>query len=133
MSENLDLVRSIYAEWERGKFSSVEWAHPEIECVRADGPDPGTWTGAAGLEDAWRDFLSAWDEYRIEVEEYQELDSERVLALTRRSGRGQASRLGAGQSAARGATLWQLRDGKVTRQVTYWDRERALGDLGLEE
>jgi hypothetical protein len=40
VSPNLDLVRSIYVAWARGDWSSVEWAHPGIEYVRADGPAP---------------------------------------------------------------------------------------------
>jgi hypothetical protein len=36
-SANVDLVRSIVAPGERGGYSAVDWAHPEIECVHADG------------------------------------------------------------------------------------------------
>ena len=133
MSENLDLVRSILAGWERGDFRSVEWAHPEIEFVIADGPSPGTWTGVAGMAAAWREVFSAWDEIRIEVDEYRELDGERVLALVRRSGRGKESGLDVGGMRTQGVNLFHLGVGKVTRFILYWDSDRALADLGLAE
>lgn len=130
-SANLDLVRSIYAAWERGDFSSVEWAHPEIEFVVADGPSPGSWKGLAGMAEATRDRFSAWEDMRNEADEYRELDGERVLVLSHFSGRGKTSGLELGQMRPKGAELFHVRRGKVTRLVIYWDRERAFADVGL--
>ncbi|HVS29574.1 MAG TPA: nuclear transport factor 2 family protein [Solirubrobacteraceae bacterium] len=131
-SANLELVRSIYAAWERGDFSSSEWAHPEIEYVIPDGPELATWTGPDAMAESLRDFLSAWDDFRVHADEYRELDDERVLVLVRRTGRGKASGVELGQMPSNGASLFHVRDGKVTRLVFYRDRERALADLGLD-
>jgi ketosteroid isomerase-like protein len=84
------------------------------------------------MAEGWRDWLSAWEEYRTEVDEYRELDGERVLVLDRRSGRGKTSGLEIGQVRTKGASVLHVREGKVTRIVSYVDREHALTDLGLE-
>ena len=130
-SANVDLVRSIYAALERGNFSSAEWAHPEIEFVLIGGPSDGSWSGLAGMSEGWRDFLAAWEDFRPEVDEYRELDDERVLVLQHYSGRGKTSGLELGQMHTEGASLFHIRAGKVTKLIHYWDRERALADVGL--
>ena len=130
-SANLELVRSTFEAWERGEFGSADWAHPDIELVLADGPTPGSWTGVAAMAEAWRDFLDAWEGLRARAEEYRELDAERVLVLVHNSGRGKTSGLELEQMQSKGANLCHVRGGKVTRLVLYWDRERALFDLGL--
>jgi ketosteroid isomerase-like protein len=130
MSENLDLVRSIYADWERGDFRRNDWAAPDIEYVSVGGPDPGTWTGLADMAYINRDFLSAWTDWRVEAEGFRELDGTRILVLTRRGGRGKRSGLQIREPAA---NLVHVRVGKVTRLAFYWDRDLALADLGLAE
>ena len=130
-SANVELVRCIFAAYERGDYSSAEWADPEIEFVVADGPDAGSWVGLAAMADAWRRRLSAWTDIRGTVDEYRELDDQRVLVFHRRGGRGKTSGLDLTQMQTEGAALYHVRDGKVKRLVVYWERERALADLGL--
>jgi ketosteroid isomerase-like protein len=130
-SANVELVRSIHAAWERGDFSSADWAHPEIELVVVDGPTPGTWTGLADMAAGMRGFLHGFAEYWVEVDEYRELDHERVLVMAHSCGRGKTSGLALEQLRQKGISLFHVSDGQVTRLVVYWNRERAFADLGL--
>jgi hypothetical protein len=131
VSANLDLVRSIYADWERGEFGEAKWAHPQIEYVWVDGPSPGHWTGTTQMAEAWRDVLNAWQDFYIEAEEYRELDGERVLVLSGFRGRGRTSGLDLGELRLGAASIYYVCGDKVTRIVSYFDRDRALADLGL--
>jgi ketosteroid isomerase-like protein len=133
VSENLDLVRSIYQRWERGDWSDAAWADPEIEYVGIDGPEAAAWKGIAAMVQQWRAWLSAWEEYRAEAEEFREVDGERVLVLMWHGGSGKESGISFEEMRTPGATLFVIRDGKVTKLALYWDRDRALADLGLEE
>ena len=134
MSENVDLVRSIYADWERGDFSSAEWADPDIEfVVEASGPTSSGTTGPKGMAKSFGSYLSSWKAYRVEAYAYRELDRERVLVLVHGVGTGKTSGLELASIRKKEATLFHLREGKVRRLVIYPDGDRALADLGLEE
>jgi ketosteroid isomerase-like protein len=83
------------------------------------------------MVEAWRDWLSAWRDFRIAMDELLELDDERILALVEATGQGKSSGLELGPMRQKAASLFHIRKGKVTRFVFWWDRERALADLGL--
>ena len=130
MSENLELVRSIYAAWERGDFRSTEWADPTIELVIEENVDGGVLTGLDSAARGWREWLSAWDGYRAYADEYRALDDQRVLVLGRMSGRGRMSGV---DSETQTVNVFHVHDGKVVRLALYRDRRRAFADLGLAE
>jgi ketosteroid isomerase-like protein len=129
--ENLDLVRSIYADWERGDFSSADWAHRDIEFGSVDGPEPGRWRGREAMSRRYGDWLRGFKAFRAEPERYLVVDERRILVFVHNSGRGRTSGLEFEQRTV--ANLFEIEDCLVIRLVLYWYRDRALADLGLKE
>lgn len=81
------------------------------------------------MRESFGGMLGAWDGFRGEAEECRQLDEERVLILNQFRGRGKTSGL---EIAHKGTELLRVLDGKVTSFVHYYDRERALIELGLD-
>jgi ketosteroid isomerase-like protein len=129
--ENVGIVQAIYAAWERGDFGSADWAHRDIEFGFADGPEPGRWRGREAMSRRYGDFLRGFKAFRAEPERYFVVDEHRILVLVHNSGLGRTSGLEFGQRSV--ANLFEIEDGLVTRLVIYWDRNRALANLGLSE
>jgi ketosteroid isomerase-like protein len=130
-SANVELVRSIYAAWERGDHSSADWAHPDIEWVGADGLRPSAAKGLVEMASRFRDWLSAWEDWRVAADEYLELDAERVFVSYHFTARGKASGVEIGAGWSKGAQVFHVRDGRVIKLVQYNDRDNALADLRL--
>src|SRR6478609_2619585 len=126
--ENVEIVRSIYLAVERGDYSSSRWADPDIEFVAPHEERP--LRGVEAMQRSWRDFLSAWKDFKAEPEEIIDA-GEHVLVLEKVGGRGRGS--GAPAEGLRSATLFTFREGRVVRLAQYTDRDEALEAVGLRE
>jgi ketosteroid isomerase-like protein len=108
--ENLETVRAIYERWERGDYSAVDWADPEIEFSAPGGLNPEKLRGIEAMGREWAGWLSEFEGFESKAIEYLE-SGDQVLVLTRFSGRGRGS--GVPIEEMPGAARFRLRDGKV--------------------
>jgi hypothetical protein len=131
--DNVEIVRALCADWDQGNYDAAEWADPGIEFVIADGPAPGRWLGHEGMATGWRSWLQAWDDFQQRTDEVREIGNDRVLALYRGSGRGKVSGLELAHESRYGIGVFDLRDGKVTRFLIYFNGELGLAELGITE
>jgi ketosteroid isomerase-like protein len=126
---DLKLFETMFREWERGEFWNAEpYAH-DVVFVRA-GPDGGEYHGLEGLGAAWRDFLGAWDEFRIAAEGVVPGRKDTYVLLLTLHGRGKGSGLVMEQEVA---NLVRMRDGRVARLEMFWDRDAALRAAGADD
>jgi ketosteroid isomerase-like protein len=126
--ENVEVVREIFSAWERGDFTSIDWADPEIE-FSIPGPDLHVHRGIEAAGRAWAEFLGAFDDLSIVGEEFHDAGDKVVVEQIFR-GRGKGS--GIPIDEIPGGAVFTLRDGKVTRFQGYVTAEEAMASAGLE-
>jgi hypothetical protein len=129
-AENLDFVRSIYGHWERGDYSPVGWAHPEIEFSAPGGLNPKVLCGIEEMGREWTQWLDQFEGFESHAVECLDHDDQ-VLVLTRFSGRGRTS--GVPIEDMPGAARFVVRDGRVAELAIYTDLELARRDAGIED
>jgi len=103
---------------------------PAFECAFIANESSGFTTldfrGAEGFVEGWREWLSPWESYRIEAEEFIDAGDEvvvlaRVRARTRRGG--------VEMEHAPGA-VWTVEGGRIRRIEFYLERSEALEAVG---
>jgi ketosteroid isomerase-like protein len=129
MSEDLEMVERLLSEWGRGQFWNAEAYADDVVFV-VSGPDAAEYHGIEGLTSAWRDFLSAWDDFHIETDRVVAGDAGRYALLIRLKARGKGSGV---DTDAEVANVVRMRDGRVVHLEMFWDRGAALAAAGAAD
>ncbi|HEY1273406.1 MAG TPA: nuclear transport factor 2 family protein [Thermoleophilaceae bacterium] len=127
---NSDALREVYEHWGRGEWTprfpfyaddfEWGWSHefPGLAGVFADDETPSP---------RLRQWLSPWEHWECEAEEYVE-NGDYVVVLARYRGTGKGSGLNVD---VEGAHVWRMRDGEAIRLEVFADRRLALASAGL--
>jgi ketosteroid isomerase-like protein len=90
-------------------------------------PEQRFYEGVAGTERFLADWVSAWDDWALEVEELRDA-GDKVVALVHQRGRSKATGIAIDMTFAQ---VFTVREGKQTRMEMYSDVSEALAATGL--
>jgi ketosteroid isomerase-like protein len=126
---DIALLNRLLEQWGKGEFWDAEAYADDVVFIRS-GPDGGEYHGIDGLSAAWRDFLAAWDDFRIQAEGVVAGDAGVYVLLIQLQGRGKGSGVSIDAAVA---NLVTMRDGRIARLEMHWDRDAALTAAGAGE
>jgi ketosteroid isomerase-like protein len=135
--ENVEIVREAAAAFNRGDLDAwLEYLADDIDYRAVEGAldDRGPIQGKDALRahmDDWIDTLDDFmGDFRSEPVELIEAGEDKVIAVTRISGRAKLSGV---ETHLTYAALYAIRDGKIVRGREYWTRDEALKAARLSE
>jgi ketosteroid isomerase-like protein len=131
--ENVQIVRDAAAAFNRGDVDAwLEYLADDIDYRAAEGAldDRGPMHGKDAVRAYMQDWLDMFDNLRTEAVELIDAGEDRVIAVTRISGRAKLSGV---ETDLTYAALYTIRDGKIAGGREYWTKEQALEAAGLSE
>jgi ketosteroid isomerase-like protein len=126
--ENLEIVRRAFEEMGKDDHEGGVW-DPDVEIINAEGWVIETaYRGHEGLRRWWEDLADAFGDFRIVLEDAQEVDEERVLTTQRFVGHFRTTEIPFDGGWA--SIVW-IRHGKVVRAQGHLSKHRAMRAAGL--
>jgi ketosteroid isomerase-like protein len=121
------LVKEGYEAFERGDMAWVleHFARDILVEDRFESPDSATFHGHDGFLEYLQGWLSAWETFRMEPDEFIASGSQ-VLVLLRQYGRVKGSSV---EVEERVAHLWNVRDEKAVGYRVYTNQSDAIAAL----
>ncbi len=130
--QNVEIVRRGYERFiATGEFLGGS-VHPDFVWDMSTfrgWPEQKSYAGIAGARKFMDDWLEAWDEWEIDLEELRDA-GENVVAIVRQRGRSKATGVPVDMHFGQ---VWLLRDGQQVRMQMYASPEEALEAAGLGE
>jgi len=130
--ENLEIVRqAVEAFNEVGMAeSALRFFAPDVVFEEPpEQPAPRVAEGRDAAIQMFTQFDEVWEEHRSEPEQIRVIDDERVLVLSIEHFRGREGI----EFAQPCGNLFTVRDGKIVRLQSFWERDTALEAVGLRE
>jgi ketosteroid isomerase-like protein len=131
--ENVEIVRAAAVAFNRGELDDwLEYLADDIDHRAVEGApdDPGPIHGKDAVRAYAEDWLATFDDFKSEPAELIDAGEDKVIVVTRISGRAKLSGV---ETDLTYAALYTIRDGKIARGREYWTREEAVEAAGLAE
>ena len=128
--ENVEVVRRMYEAFHGGDAETALACYdPEVVVDASRRMDGATGQGREDLAEIIGEWVSAWDEWREEIEDIRASGDQVYVKATQR-GRGKESGV---ETEYRYAVVYEVRGDTITRVTLYGDPQEALEAVGLRE
>jgi uncharacterized protein len=127
-AEAVEVVRTTMQALARGDAeTALAMLHPDVRFDATARPDGRVWHGRDGVRRAMVEWIGAWNDYRLELEEFIDA-GDRVVCLWTERGRAKHSGVELGHH---GGSVYTVEDGLIADMAAYDRREPALRAAGL--